>query len=170
MDKPLDFYHVFYMSSAFPKGSLPDPYLHNLNFSGWFPFPSASEVASSSLPDLAITIRKRLNRLRTPANVRERLVHYDKHKQTMLMAPWVDGSHGWGLVSSWKEVDEAARAGFEGERLVMVRAATQNPMDMVLPNLTFPTGDGSGGLFTRLTTLKGDWGSMWEKSGLSELK
>ena len=169
-NEPLDFYHVYSMSPAFPKGSLPSPYLHNLNAPEWFPFPSSSAVSSAPLSELAIAVRRRLNAFRTVTNVREQILHYDRKANIILSSPRIDTKHNWGMVTSWNEVGDMAREGFAGENLAFARPATQNPMDMALPNIAFPWGDGKGGIFTRVTVVKGDWEKMWERSGLADLR
>ncbi|KAI9148473.1 hypothetical protein HJFPF1_12305 [Paramyrothecium foliicola] len=170
MDKPFDFYHVYHMAFAFPEGSLPEPYLHNLNTPGWFPLPTSAELVDISLANIAIFIRKRLHALRTPTHTREQIRHFDRHSASIVQIPRTNPTHGWGMVSSWKEVDEAAREGFSDNKLVFVRLATQNPMGWMLPNIAWPFGDGKGGIFGRITTMKGDWETMWQKCGLGELR
>lgn len=166
-NRPFDFYNIYSMSSAFPKGSLPSPYLHNINEPGWFPLPSAAAISSTSLPELAIILRKRLNALRTVENVRQTILY---HERTSAMhIPRVDGRHGWGMVSSWGGVEDMARAGFAGEKLLFVRPATRNLGDMVVPNITFPFRDGHGGIIARAVLVKGDWDAMWAGSGLDGL-
>lgn len=169
-NQPFDFYNVYSLSPAFPKGSLPDPYLHNINTPGWFPLPSSSAISSASLPELATIIRRRLNALRSVENARQVILHNERTTSALGQIPRVDARHGWGMVSSWGGVEDMASAGFAGEKLVFLRPAIQPPGNAASPNITFPFRDGHGGIIARVVLVKGDWDVMWAGSGLADLE
>ena len=167
--KPFDFYGVHSLLPAFPQDSLPSPYLHNLNTPGWHPLPSSTELRAMPVPKLAVKLRTRLNALRQPGTVHEVIQKAERNPSAILVAPRADATHGWGMVTSWQAIDKQARVGFDKEKLLFLCPQNQMPGDMVMPSTAWPFGDGAGGMFTRLTTPKGDWETMWEKTALNDL-
>lgn len=158
------------MLRSFPENSLPTPYLHNLMATGYSTFSSCLDVQSMPIPQIAVKLRQRLNVIRQPHVVHQWIVRRDQNAAGLTDIPWLGSQRGWAMVTSWQAIDEKVREAFSKENLLFMCPQNHNPGDTILANTAWPFGDGKGGIFARVSTMKGDWESMWQKAGMDHLQ
>jgi hypothetical protein len=148
---------------------------------GHFPLPTAAQIRTTPLPQLALALRTRLTSLRTPANAAAQLRLHRDARHNICVIPRRNRTNGWGMITSWAELRDAAGSfacpsamtvGDEKRsegKVAFQRPNVNYPFNLSVPNSAIPCSDGRGGLCADVYVLKGDWEGMWPGAGLGSL-